>query len=81
MPLLVVTGLIVSAPVGSATGAPQVTQASPKPKFTSAAAFDVSPAMRDVARLPATRSATENLDRPERGPAAAGLGFAGDAAV
>jgi hypothetical protein len=83
VPLLLVTGLVVSAPVGTAQGAPEAAQASPKPKFTSAAAFDVSPAMRDVARRAATaaRRATGNLDRPERGPAAAGRGFSGDAAV
>jgi hypothetical protein len=82
VPLLLVTGLLVSAPVGTAQGAPEAAQASPKPKFSSAVAFDVSPAMRDVARqATAARRATGSLDRPERGPAAAGRGFSGDAAV
>jgi hypothetical protein len=82
VPLLLVTGLLVSAPVGTAQGAPEAAQASPKPKFSSAVAFDVSPAMRDVARqATAARRATGNLNRPERGPASAGRGFSGDAAV
>jgi hypothetical protein len=54
LPLLLVTGLLVSAPVGAAQGAPKATQASRKPKFSNAAAFDVSPAMRDVARQATT---------------------------
>ena len=83
VPLLLVTGLLVSAPVGTAQGAPEATQASLKPKFSSAVAFDVSPAMSDVAKQATTaaRRATGNLDRPERGPASAGRGFSGDAAV
>jgi hypothetical protein len=83
VPLLLVTGLLVSAPVGTAQGAPEATQASLKPKFSSAVAFDVSPAMSDVARQATTaaRRATRNLDRVERGPASAGRGFSGDAAV
>ncbi len=82
VPLLLVTGLLVSAPVGTAQGAPEATQASPRPKFTNAVAFDVSPAMRDVAKQTmAARRATGSLDRPERGPASAGRGFSGDAAV
>ena len=83
VPLLLVTGLLVSAPVGTAQGAPEATQASLKPKFSSAVAFDVSPAMSDVARQATTaaRRATGNLDRVERGPASAGRGFSGDAAV
>jgi len=82
VPLLLVTGLLVSAPVGTAQGAPEATQASLKPKFSSAVAFDVSPAMSDVARqATAARRATGNLDRVERGPASAGRGFSGDAAV
>jgi hypothetical protein len=81
--LLLVAGLLVSAPVGTAQGAPEATQASLKPKFSSAVAFDVSPAMSDVAKQATTaaRRATGNLDRPERGPASAGRGFSGDAAV
>jgi hypothetical protein len=83
VPLLLVTGLLVSASVGTAQGAAEAAQASPKPKFSSAVAFDVSPAMSDVARQATTaaRRAGGNLDRPERGPASAGRGFSGDAAV
>jgi len=81
VPLLLVTGLLVSSPVGSAQGAPEAAQQALKPKFSNAVAFDVSPSMRDVAKQAAARKATGNLDRPERGPASAGRGFAGDAAV
>jgi hypothetical protein len=82
LPLLLVTGLLVTAPIGAASGAPQATEASPKPKFSSAVAFDVSPPMRDAAaKATASRAAAGKLDRPERGPAAAGHGFSGDAAV
>jgi hypothetical protein len=81
VPLLLVAGLVVTAPVGAASGAPRADAASPKPKFTSAVAFDVSPSMADVARRAAATRAAGTLDRPERGPAAAGRGFAGDPAV
>jgi hypothetical protein len=82
VPLLLVTGLVVAAPVGIAQGAPRATKAGLKPKFSSAVAFDTSPAMREVARQAATaRRATANLNRVERGPAAKGGAFAGDAAV
>jgi hypothetical protein len=81
VPLLLVTGLLVSAPIGTAQGAPEAAQQGPAPKFSKAAAFDVSPSMREVARRAMTGNGAGNLDRPERGPAAAGGGFAGDAAV
>jgi hypothetical protein len=82
VPLLLVTGLLVSAPFGSAKGAPPPAQKGPTPKFTSAAAFDVSPSMRDVAKRAGAvqRTAAKALP-PERGPAVADRGFAGDAAV
>jgi hypothetical protein len=81
VPLLLVTGLLVSAPIGTAQGAPEAAQQGPAPNFSKAAAFDVSPSMREVARRAMTGNGAGNLDRPERGPAAAGGGFAGDAAV
>ena len=60
--LLLVTGLLVSAPIGTAHGALQAapnasTVQSTKPRFTSAAGFDVSPPMRDVANQAAARRA------------------------
>jgi hypothetical protein len=82
VPLLLVTGLLVSAPIGMAQGAPEAAQQRPAPKFTAAAAFDVSPSMREVAtRVASARRDPASLNRVERGPAAAGRGFAGDAAV
>jgi hypothetical protein len=81
VPLLLVTGLLVSAPIGTAQGAPEAAQQGAAPKFSKAAAFDVSPSMREVARRAMAGNGAGNLDRPERGPAAAGGGFAGDAAV
>jgi hypothetical protein len=87
VPLLLVTGLLVSAPIGTAQSAPPAAPAAAaakttKPRFTTAAGFDVSAPMRDVARqATAARRGAGALDRPERGPAAAGRGFTGDAAV
>jgi hypothetical protein len=83
VPLLLVSGLVVSALAGTAQGAAAPTAAaSSAPKVTAAAGFDLSPAMRAVARTPLTakRGATA-LTRLERGPATAGRGFSGDAAV
>jgi hypothetical protein len=85
VPLLLITGLVVSAPTGTAQGAAAPAAAaagSSAPKVTAAAGFDISPSMREVARRPATakRNAAA-LNRPERGPATRGAGFAGDAAV
>jgi hypothetical protein len=84
VPLLLVTGLLVSAPIGTAQSAAPAAPAaakSTKPKFTAPAGFDVSAPMRDVARQAAAKAGAGKLDRPERGPAAAGHGFGGDAAV
>jgi hypothetical protein len=84
VPLLLVTGLLVSAPIGTAQSAapaaPAAAKAS-KPRFATAAGFDVSPPMREVAKRAAATTDGGSLDRPERGPAAAGHGFSGDAAV
>jgi hypothetical protein len=73
-PLLLVTGLLVSAPIGtaqSATPAAPAAAKSSKPRFTAAVGFDVSAPMRDVAKqATAARRGAGPLDRPERGPAA-----------
>jgi hypothetical protein len=82
VPLLLV---LLAAPVGFAQAAPAAA-ARPSvkastPRFTEAAAFDVSPSMREVVRKAGARRSTAALHRAERGPTTAGRGFAGDAAV
>lgn len=59
---------------------------TPKPKFSTAKAFDVSPALRDLAVPSAARAAVdpsvEPLEvRPDRGPEVKDTGFSGDGAV
>src|SRR5512136_1504095 len=61
---------------------------SPVPKFSTAVAFDKTPALRDMARSAAPRAAQgaasdeEPRDiRPDRGPVAADRGFSGDGAL
>jgi hypothetical protein len=82
VPLLLVTGLLVSAPIGPAQSAPPAAPAaaqSAKPKFTAPAGFDVSAPMREVARQAAKAGAVpHDLDR---WAVPADRGFAGDAAV
>jgi len=81
-PLLVVATLVgISAHAGSASGAPDAAEQAAQPRFSGAVAFDVSPSMRDVARRAPARTVGADLNRPERGPAPAGRGFGGDAAV
>jgi hypothetical protein len=82
--LLLVTGLVVSAPIGTAKGdsAPAAAAKPTAAKVATAAGFDVSPPMRATAKQAvAARRTAGALNRPERGPAVAGRGFAGDAAV
>jgi len=85
VPLLLVTGLAVATLAGTAQGAATPTAAAARssaPKMAAAAGFDVSPSMREVAKRPLTaKRNAATLNRPERGPAPAGDGFAGDAAV
>jgi hypothetical protein len=53
VPLLLITGLVVSAPTGTAQGAaaPEAGKANgAAPKLTTAAGFDVSPSMRAIAK-------------------------------
>ena len=67
VPLLLVTGLLVSAPIGPAQSAPPAAPAaaqSAKPKFTAPAGFDVSAPMREVARQAAKAGAgPDDFDR------------------
>ena len=58
----------------------------PKAKFTEAVAFDVSPALRDMAKKGGNQAAddpeAEPVDiRPDRGPEAVDNGFSGDGAL
>jgi len=83
-----VFALLVSAMAAlSVNAAPAAPRAAPPPTFSTAAAFDVSPALRDLARSAARKAAPsgpsqEPLDiRPERGPVAKDRGFAGDGAI
>jgi hypothetical protein len=82
VPLLLVTGLLVSAPIGTAQSAPPTAPAAAataKPRFTAPAGFDVSAPMREVARQAAKAGAVP--DDLDRGAVPADRGFAGDAAV
>jgi len=85
---IAVVALLISAMAAlSVNAAPAAPRAGPPAKFSTAAAFDVSPALRDLARSAARTAAPsapsqEPLDiRPERGPVAQDRGFAGDGAV
>lgn len=87
VPVLLVAALLIPAAPAPA-GPAQAATASPKAKVTTAAAFDVSPAMRDVAARAATRSASATQSAAatsrrfaDRGPTATASGFSGDAAV
>jgi hypothetical protein len=77
--------LLLIAPGGTARAAPKAQQAGPTPTFSTAVAFDVSPALRDLAsakRAPSLSTSTEVQEvRPERGPIVPDKGFAGDGAV
>src|SRR5919197_575107 len=56
---------------------------APFPNFSTAVAFDVSPAVVNIApkgRLSAFVSSVEEI-RPERGPVAVDKGYSGDAAI
>ena len=82
--LLLITRLVVSAPIGTAKGdsAPAAAAKPTVAKVATAAGFDVSPPMRATAKQAvAARRTAGALNRPERGPAVAGRGFAGDGAV
>jgi hypothetical protein len=84
--LLLMASLISVFPaIASSKTAPQNFKA-PKPKFTEAVAFDVSPAFRDLAKKVEKRAgddpAAEPVDiRPDWGLGAVDTGFSGDGAV
>jgi hypothetical protein len=87
--VLVILALMVSvfpSSVEPAAASPVQAFKAPKPKFTNAKAFDVSPALRDLAAPSAARMADdasgEPLEiRPDRGPEVKDTGFSGDGAV
>ena len=89
MSLLAIFVLVSS--FGAVQAAPQtaenVQQVKAEPKFSNAAAFDVSPALRELAQTArqATGSAArdEKLQeiRPDRGPVASDRGYSGDGAI
>ncbi|HEX3211061.1 MAG TPA: hypothetical protein VH016_00715, partial [Actinomycetota bacterium] len=84
VPLLLIAGLLVAAPVSTAQGAPPAAPAAANtstPKFTAPAGFDVSAPMREVAKRAAARVGTAGAVDAERGAIPADRGFAGDGAL
>src|SRR5437867_7188277 len=87
--LVGVTALLAGATAalsgGPAPAASSVSAASPAiaappvPTFSTPAAFDVSPPLRDLAKR--ARPVLETQLPPERGPAVTDTGFTGDGAV
>jgi hypothetical protein len=83
VPVLLVAALLIPAFSTPAHPAPAGTATGPQARVTTASAFDVSPAMRDLAaRAQTARSAPAGVPSlADRGPTVAGGGFSGDAAV
>jgi len=85
--LFVVLSLLLIANVGIVLAGPKDKQEGPIPKFSTAEAFDVSPALRDLAAAAVPKSGPEAKDqepleiRPERGPVAIDKGYSGDGAL
>ena len=90
-PIIAVVVMLVSLlgvfpAAASNANAPTQTFKAPKPKFTESVAFDVSPAIRDLAKKGGIQ-ASDNPDaepidiRPDRGPNAIDRGFSGDGAT
>ncbi|MGE5265133.1 MAG: hypothetical protein ACM3S0_17265 [Acidobacteriota bacterium] len=81
--VLIVLGLLLSAAAAaSVSAAPNF--APPSPKFSTPKAFDVSPALRDLAKQAGHKTTSSGPDkeiRPDRGPATKDKGFSGDAAL
>ena len=81
--LILVASLLGVLPVAAS---PQQQFRAPRPKFTQAQAFDVSPALRVLAAQAPTRASTASSDelveiRPDRGPEVVDNGFSGDGAA
>jgi hypothetical protein len=85
-PLLLVTGLLVSAPLATAQGAPSAAPGTAAagastPRFTAPAGFDVSAPMREMAGRAAAKAGGVVKDDPDRGAVPADRRFGGDGAV
>lgn len=78
--LAVITLLVTSGGYVTVGAAPRTGQAQLTPKFTTAAAFDVSPALRDLATRARPPVGQVELP-PERGPVVKDKGYAGDGAL
>ncbi len=76
---MVLALLASSAGILSVSAAPDVTRGGPAPKFSKEVAFDVSPALRDLARQAPPPTGGELP--PERGPVVTDRGFSGDGAI
>lgn len=85
--LSLVAVLLLAATAGATQAAPAAGRTSLSPKFSTAAAFDVSPALRDMARQVSLRAKVYAFlsslveVRPERGPVGVDRGFSGDGAL
>lgn len=78
--------VLLLSSLGAAPAAPTVQRRNPQPRFSNAVAFDVSPALRELAAnrrptLPAQAVGADGEIRPERGPEATGQGHAADGAL
>jgi hypothetical protein len=84
--ILVAVSLFVTA-VSVAQAAPEAARTGPTPKFSTAVAFDISPALSDlaIAAPSALRAAVQSDEtvevRPDRGPFVADNGYSGDVAL
>jgi hypothetical protein len=78
--VLVVFSLTVAFPVGAS---PTPKGSGPTPRFSNAVAFDVSPALSDLASVRRAAPPSDRLDeiRPDRGPVAEDREFEGDGAL
>jgi len=86
--LVLIASLLGVLPVAaSPTSSPQQAFKAPKAKFIESVAFDVSPALRDLAKQASVQSFTntsgdEPFDiHPDRGPEVVDNGFSGDGAA
>ena len=84
--LMILVTLAGVIPAAAAPTTPSPKFQAPRAHFINSVAFDVSPALRDIAPQASPQSAlssgAEPLDiRPDRGPEAVDNGFSGDAAV
>ncbi|MCI0398088.1 MAG: hypothetical protein L0332_09575 [Chloroflexi bacterium] len=74
---------VFSVAAGPVEDAPSQLSDTPTPRFSTAVAFDVSPALRDLPAAPPVDPPSEEVIevRPERGPIVQDQGYAGDGAL